>query len=756
VSCDDTACPQPVVEGLVFLQASYGFLVDGGPRTELFTGRAALELIPRLVPLLDGTRQVKEIAAALDVVPGDVLRAVELMRERGLLDVASASAVGHSGSSPMRVFLRRSLPGGRGEPVYQRLQGSRVCVAGTARLADVLADMLRQSGVGAVDRIADVMAEFCAPNPGDAADLVICVRADGESGLPVYDSAWPLAVPATHPWLRVRAGHDNVSVGPLFNVAGGPCAQCFSAVGLDSAGPHAEPCLDDDGKAAQIGLGAAIAAGAALRYVGGYGTSWAWHGAIEVSLIDGQQHHRAAPRRPDCPECGLLQITLDDDAQAELDYELAADSPPWGGDLQPIDRDTHIQIGPSKRFLLAPRLRKRRQGTAGQRPRPADMTAAGQRVEPWRTAPLLLERCVGALWPADYSDTQAVPRWAPCAGNLGTTRAYILGDVDGSGPGAYYFDGASNEFVVLPFSAGAAHLSPSRGIRVALAGDVAAATRRLGLAGRRVAYLDVGLAVAQFYLFGNAAGWRIHAHRDRARDLCLAFELNPSRESVVAVVDAQPEPATPGPRSHVNGAAGEGAPDAAVRQLSQLVRRHPMTYKFDSTPVDADVLVHLMESCLLSVDAIWRRGQNSGPPTECVLYARNVRDLPCGFYLSAGSGLQPLLPRPDTALIETYLLGRHLDLPALLLLTGDLVAALAAYGADGYRALAVQSSAAANLARLAAAAADLQAGLFTRLPAALLSGSARDRSDRRRVFYGCAVGHGPAELSSYPERGVTW
>jgi hypothetical protein len=53
-----------VRSGLAVVPAPHGLIVEGSTRRHLLTGRAATEVLPRLLPLLDGTRDLAAVQAA--------------------------------------------------------------------------------------------------------------------------------------------------------------------------------------------------------------------------------------------------------------------------------------------------------------------------------------------------------------------------------------------------------------------------------------------------------------------------------------------------------------------------------------------------------------------------------------------------------------------------------------------------------------------------------------------------------------------
>ena len=113
-------------EGLAFVPVGAGYVVDGGNRREHVTGRLARELLPQLIPLLDGTRTADQVADALNLPAQYARRVIALLAQRDLVRLQATPASGDPGS-PLASFLRRSYPL-RADGIWRRLQGATVAV----------------------------------------------------------------------------------------------------------------------------------------------------------------------------------------------------------------------------------------------------------------------------------------------------------------------------------------------------------------------------------------------------------------------------------------------------------------------------------------------------------------------------------------------------------------------------------------------------------------------------------------------------
>jgi hypothetical protein len=732
-----------LASGIIFAPVDGGCVALGGPRDEYFSGATASTLLPKLPPLLAGKLTVPQIATALGIDPATGQQIVDFLTERGLIQAASAPAADSAGAPPMRTFLQRTTPGGHGAAMAERLARASIWVTGTGPLADRIGETLKQSGVGSVARWPEMPGAFRDASAGVAPDLVIAVskgQPDGPApaamhGFPGFPG-FPGSPWNQVPWLRVHAHRGRIWVGPVFNLPGAACPHCFSHDGGQEPETSGQVTgTEPMARLSRTGLAAGIAAGAALRCVGGPGTPSLRRGLVEVFSGCAEPRERPLAPRPDCPGCGRPGVGLPTDALAELEYELGLDPAGLAGHLQPFSSDGDTPDGPSRRFLIEPRMLLRNlrgSGTGTSRARPATAGTG----EALTAVCAMLGHSVGTCPAATGPRTgQMLPSWAPSAGGLRTTHAYAFCDASAAGTGSYYFDGLSNELVVLSHVSPPDGLVPPGGACVVLVGDLAAA-RRLGPAARRVAYQDAGMAAAHVYACGRALGWQVRVHPGAAAEVTTALELDPAREVVALILAIHQAGGTPGITSPADGGA------VTDRSVTRLLRRHPLTYRFAARPPGANAIARVMSGSAAGTADLW----GSEPDTTCLLYARNVRALPRGLYLLTGRTdlAESQAGSFGSGPLETYLADRDLDPPALLLLTGDLPGTLAAAGAAGFPALVAQSGAAAGLARLGAAAEGLSAGLFARLPPSLISASLAGRRDLHRVFYGAAVGRRPA------------
>src|SRR2546423_13972890 len=117
-----------------------------------FEGRAAQRLLPQLLPLLDGTRTVDEVVAAIgEGVRPAIEHALSLLRAHELL-TEPVPADAADGARRCAELLAATDPAARsGAELAAGLAAMEAYVVGAAPAAEAVGRLLRQSGAGAVE-----------------------------------------------------------------------------------------------------------------------------------------------------------------------------------------------------------------------------------------------------------------------------------------------------------------------------------------------------------------------------------------------------------------------------------------------------------------------------------------------------------------------------------------------------------------------------------------------------------------------------
>ena len=268
-------------------------------------GRAATVLMPVLLPLLDGTRTVEEVVAALGpVAEPAIARALDLLNGHGLLldgDRSASDDDGRREPGDAALFVasqRRTSP----SEARTALAGARVAIAGSGIVSGEIARLLEAAGVGdvclaALDAPPDAETLFiAAPSADTTAELVAVNERRLEAGAP---------------WLQVLPTDGRlVVIGPLFLPGVSACHACYqlrrgacSGYEDDFAAVAAAPARAPFPRAL-VAAAAGIAATSTLRWLAARdpvlpGRFY----ALETGpLLTLSCHH--VLRVPRCPACG--------------------------------------------------------------------------------------------------------------------------------------------------------------------------------------------------------------------------------------------------------------------------------------------------------------------------------------------------------------------------------------------------------------------------------------------------------------------
>jgi bacteriocin biosynthesis cyclodehydratase domain-containing protein len=233
-------------------------------RAVLLEGAAVRQLLPRLLPLLDGTRTVADIVAVVGV-PAEraVVKALALLAERGLL----AAGPGAGGPAELRATAEELASGGAAAPAVaaRRIRSACVAVAGDSRVAVETARLLAGSGVRSVRRRA-------LDEPADGDDLLVAAPSAGE--FRALRTCNELALAAGSAWLQALPFDGRMAaVGPLFLPGETACHVCYLLRRSASRGfgeleqlLEAEPICAPAGPALELFV-AAVAATLALQWL---------------------------------------------------------------------------------------------------------------------------------------------------------------------------------------------------------------------------------------------------------------------------------------------------------------------------------------------------------------------------------------------------------------------------------------------------------------------------------------------------------
>lgn len=267
----------------------------------LFEGAAAATLLPRLLPLLDGTRTADALAALLGVPAAAVEHALRALATRRLL----WDGPPQPGLSPVLRETVEQLAADAELPpsiVGERLAAASIAVVGSSRAARVAAALIADAGVAVVrpGRWRDARAELVLAAPGRA-----------ETGALRRLNRRALRRGTT--WLPVLPYDGRIAIaGPLVVPGETACFTCYRLRRAAASGYGEELLVLDRAAVAAASsatverLAAELAVLHALRWLGTRDARLP--GTLQsVELADGVVVERHTVLRvPRCPACSGL------------------------------------------------------------------------------------------------------------------------------------------------------------------------------------------------------------------------------------------------------------------------------------------------------------------------------------------------------------------------------------------------------------------------------------------------------------------
>ncbi|WP_188194658.1 hypothetical protein [Nonomuraea sp. SYSU D8015] len=279
--------------GLSVLPYERGLLVEGTAEQKVFGGPAARTFLPRLLPLLDGTRTREDLAGELGHHMAEAIAAtLRLLHTTGHLqegdgDPALPAGVPPGVAQAVGRMLGTTMTWPNVEAAFQALHASPVLIADTGAPAERVAELLAASG----DRVT-----LLAPDHVPAAGEFVVVASAGEADADVLEQLDAACFDRGAIWLRARLAGDVLQLGPCFDRRFTPCLACFhAAVGTPAEGPP---------DAALAELAWAIVAGEVFHQRARVGTPLAADTVATFGLRAWSLRQDAVVRRADCDRCG--------------------------------------------------------------------------------------------------------------------------------------------------------------------------------------------------------------------------------------------------------------------------------------------------------------------------------------------------------------------------------------------------------------------------------------------------------------------
>ncbi|MEU8924978.1 nitroreductase family protein [Kitasatospora sp. NPDC048545] len=472
-----------VVPGVVLHWSEDGLIVEGTGTRRTLSGRSARQILPDLLPLLDGTRDLDRLAAALGRPAPQVRAVLLLLYSCGLLQEGVPRR-----TDPQSVLLARLLDSTRvnanADEAQDRLTGAPVALWGGGPFRDLLAERLDAMGMRTVRLDA---AGFAAEETPALAVLHVDPRSQADARA-LHRALRRREVPV----LLTGPDGDGFFIGPYSANDHGACPECALAQIASAVGESA----DSNAQSA-----AAMTALEVLGLVARVGKPASLHGRTRIDLRVGQSETRMLAPRPGCDLCGDPAVALQDPPPAYA-YEHSVAFPPRRL-VNPRDHQVHFE--PANLAL---------QYDAKEYP-DAETTDLGDpdlALLDGGAQPLSVE-LLGTLLAAAFGlkqqpqdRRQKLLRFAPTGGNLGSPTAYLLvRDVPGLAPGGYAYQ------VIGHRLARVAELPPeyadmAEPALLVVTGALVRVARKYRTFAYRVIHLDTGVALSHLLLASRRLG----------------------------------------------------------------------------------------------------------------------------------------------------------------------------------------------------------------------------------------------------------
>lgn len=225
----------------VVLPLGDGLLIDGTDEQQVLRGPAIKNLLPQLIPLLDGTRSMDQLADSLPQLPSRAIHnAVALLYTRGVLEDSAADPAAGTNSFEQETlaFFRRYVDATRvnrsGAESYNRLRNAETAVYAIGPHAEQFAHFLNRALLSAgvessytIDLLSDV--HNFNDTSGKNRLLAVVVEGVEDTGelAQLDEECGALGIP----WVRavIDSQRGIAEIGPYFERGETACYRCFAA-----------------------------------------------------------------------------------------------------------------------------------------------------------------------------------------------------------------------------------------------------------------------------------------------------------------------------------------------------------------------------------------------------------------------------------------------------------------------------------------------------------------------------------------------
>ncbi|MEU0987185.1 hypothetical protein [Streptomyces sp. NPDC005953] len=518
--------------GLVISTEADQVVVTGPPKKQLFRGRSATQMLPRLLDLLDGERTHDVLATELGLPEEVVFKALSLLWTCGVIEEGPPRDALPEGATDiddrLADYLSRVGSATEVNPCWEqaaaRLHHARLELFGDPALCGLLRDELAGSlpvAVGTGDAPTEratlvVWAETGARTPDGTGA--------GSARHTLAEHCWDKGVPL----LRLSVHGRRAALGPLVDPSSTPCLDCLTAV--DEHGDDDRAPIDGDHQ-----LAASLFARDVFSVVSRTTPSplpMRWR-LLDLETLS--QRDTSSATRPGCRRCSVSEGPLVERAAPATRFEASVAMPP----KEFADIKAHQMHYKPSNLALQRVSRTWPVAPAVALPTPEHNRLDGGPGRAVTIAPgldtLSLLLSVTAGIKADYPDK--VARWTASGGNIGSVTAYtVVRDVPGIEPGIYGYVPAEHRLARLSTRSDA--VPGDQPLSIVLTGDFPKVARKYSAFALRIVLLDSGCAQATAREAAHVLGVGF-ALRPRWDDdaIAAALGINPDMEPITAVID---------------------------------------------------------------------------------------------------------------------------------------------------------------------------------------------------------------------------
>ena len=246
--------PKLVEDVLVFhMPDGLGIQFRGLPNPVVLRGGLVESLLPQMLPLLDGTRDVHQLVKELSgqARAADVASLLMNLFVRGAIADPDACDSSRNANASQRLFFSRRLGVSRNNrsagQVCEGLARSRVVLLADGLLGLSAAELLLNSGFESIEAAVaedsemfgalqeavnleriklnkDSVATYLKRKAGGADLVVVALR---NASIALFESINRICVESSVQWLRAHDDCSSIEVGPYVNPHDSPCFECM-------------------------------------------------------------------------------------------------------------------------------------------------------------------------------------------------------------------------------------------------------------------------------------------------------------------------------------------------------------------------------------------------------------------------------------------------------------------------------------------------------------------------------------------------